>query len=482
MRPSRLVPLCAVLILLCGGWSNAAACDDSVLVRHFPGSYFLCDDHGSQAGYAYQQSDPTVTNSDSVAILCAAADDGRCFELGGVSGDGQLSVGTDWADSGMSGCPLTAAGPQRIVIVVVSPHYLGASGLIASLSGADAGLGYLVDTVHPFDPVTEQVFPPVCGPTLRLIASTGATTTVFATLPPVYTDCDPGSAGVALGTTCTDDFRPVLAFGPVYTRVQPCSDPVDVRRTAWTNTGLVPDSNGYATVTAGSPPGPGDCLLVGSTTILNGVETGIVTGYVRPDVDCVDVDMDGYTVCDGDCNDQNAAIHPGAAEICNGLDDNCDGTVDEGFDLDADGLADCFDNCPAVYNPDQSDIDYDGIGDFCDNCPTIPNWDQNPCVCAYCGPSGLTISFSSPLGRGSGVVSWWTAHEVDIVGFNVVVFDQKGNRIQINPTLIPCLECATGLGSYYTYIVPKHKSGRNIFLEMVRQTPPTQLFGPAVKQ
>ncbi len=42
-----------------------------------------------------------------------------------------------------------------------------------------------------------------------------------------------------------------------------------------------------------------------------------------------DLDKDGFSSTQGDCNDQNAAIFPGAVEVCNGVDDDCNGVTDD---------------------------------------------------------------------------------------------------------------------------------------------------------
>jgi hypothetical protein len=105
-----------------------------------------------------------------------------------------------------------------------------------------------------------------------------------------------------------------------------------------------------------------------------------------------DLDGDGFTVSDGDCDDGDAARHPGAEEHCNGLDDDCDGDTDEeavdalAWYLDADDDhfgdpasvtwscavvsghrtegGDCDDNDPAI-NPDADEV-CNGVDDDCD--------------------------------------------------------------------------------------------------------------------
>ncbi|MBK6776648.1 MAG: putative metal-binding motif-containing protein [Flavobacteriales bacterium] len=81
-----------------------------------------------------------------------------------------------------------------------------------------------------------------------------------------------------------------------------------------------------------------------SNDVCNG--TGICIG-----TPCTDNDADGFTTCQGDCNDNNLNINPARPELCNGVDDDCDGQVDEGcapetcngIDDDGDGLTDAAD-------------------------------------------------------------------------------------------------------------------------------------------
>ena len=65
------------------------------------------------------------------------------------------------------------------------------------------------------------------------------------------------------------------------------------------------------------------------------------TGPDEPEI--IDSDGDGFDSTE-DCNDSDATINPGAPELCDGLDNNCDEQIDEGVtgewfqDLDGDGF------------------------------------------------------------------------------------------------------------------------------------------------
>ena len=108
-----------------------------------------------------------------------------------------------------------------------------------------------------------------------------------------------------------------------------------------------------------------------------------------------DDDGDGYAD-DNDCDAVNADVFPGAPELCDCVDNNCDGVADEGFkDTDGDGIADCceddtdgdgvpngIDNCIYTENADQLNTDGDVQGDACDpdddNDGVIDELDCNP--------------------------------------------------------------------------------------------------------
>jgi hypothetical protein len=77
----------------------------------------------------------------------------------------------------------------------------------------------------------------------------------------------------------------------------------------------------------------------------------------------------GYAEVDGDCDDADAAVHPGVEELCNGLDDDCDGEADPGApevaftDADGDGYGDSTARTrTCVLADDQS-----WVGEDCDD-------------------------------------------------------------------------------------------------------------------
>ena len=63
---------------------------------------------------------------------------------------------------------------------------------------------------------------------------------------------------------------------------------------------------------------------------LKGKPGGALTVQVLTEAGDIDFDDDSFTGNEGDCDDADPAINPNAQDICDGVDNNCDGQVDEG--------------------------------------------------------------------------------------------------------------------------------------------------------
>jgi hypothetical protein len=132
------------------------------------------------------------------------------------------------------------------------------------------------------------------------------------------------------------------------------------------------DGDGYLADDAG-------CRMITDQLDCNDLDAAIHPGATETcdgrDEDCngivddaVDADQDGYGACE-DCDDSDAFLHPEAAEACDGLDNDCDGGIDEDWDADGDGVAGCFGDCDdndPARSPDTPEA-CDGLDNDCDD-------------------------------------------------------------------------------------------------------------------
>jgi len=121
-------------------------------------------------------------------------------------------------------------------------------------------------------------------------------------------------------------------------------------------------------------------------------------GYGDPTMPVRACDMPAGTVADAtDCNDQDPAAHPGADEVCNGIDDDCDTALDEWSPMNP-TCAGC------LTAPVGTDVFY--------ACPGAVAWDTARADCQLKGAEIATIAAADENAIAYGLAASLVANDV----------------------------------------------------------------------
>ena len=258
----------------------------------------------------------------------------------------------------------------------------------------------------------------------------------------VTTACLPPSGYAAVGGDCDDGDA---AFNPGAAEPD-CADPNDYNcdgSVGWTDS----DGDGFAACEECDDTDAG--IFPGAVEVCDGADndcSGVIDEPYAVDAATwyADADGDGWgdaattaVACVApsgfvgdatDCDDADGSIHPGAAEICNAVDEDCDGEADEGAgmvwyaDADADGFGDpatsavaCTqpsglvanatdcDDGDAMVNPAASEV-CDGVDNDCSGvidepyAADAPTWYADADSDGYGDPARATTACTQPAG------------------------------------------------------------------------------------
>ncbi|MFK7757698.1 MAG: MopE-related protein [Flavobacteriales bacterium] len=166
------------------------------------------------------------------------------------------------------------------------------------------------------------------------------------------------------------------------------------------------------------------CDVNGDLTVTDGLGEELII-LLDPDfgseasaefcVEELDLDNDGFLVSEGDCDESNADINPGMDEVCDGIDNNCDGNIDEGFtqiefwmDADNDNFGDANISVMSCFLPDG----YASNPDDCDDT----NANINPAATEQC--DGIDNNCNAETDEGYATAVYYLDSDGDGYGNN----------------------------------------------------------------